>query len=82
MLKQLKPILELPQRSSWIIDVSQTSYLGPAAASILLSTYLQARVDQQTGRIVLPYSTARLAAFSNYSGLRHHLIGAMIYLTK
>jgi len=61
--------------ASWHLDLSSCGYIGPDAAAVIVATILQARNCGQTASVTLPTSPPQLAAFCEFSGLRHYAAG-------
>ncbi len=75
-LTRVQPVLELDGVQHWTIDLSMCQYLGPDAAALLYSTWLEGKRRGQAPAILLPEGPPPLKAFCSFSNLSHFIEGA------
>ena len=64
--------------SPWHLDLSKCHYFGPDTVAIVISAVLESRRRGQVSRVTLPVGPPPLAAFCEFSGLRHFLNGSAL----
>lgn len=75
LLRLLAPFSQAGGQPKWTLDASQSQYLGPDAAVMLLAAVLMARHRGQHVTVRLPTEPESLRAFCAFSGLRHWMNG-------
>jgi len=75
-LKRVTPLLVTADQQR-VIDLSRSKYLGPDAAALVYALWLEGRLDSRPCEVRLPSEPESLAAFCEFSGLNHRLLGGV-----
>lgn len=68
-LARLSPILRAGPAIEWRLDCTQTDYLGPYFAALIVAIHRRAEKLGQRGSVLLPKDPKKLRAFCEFSGL-------------
>ncbi len=71
----LNPIWLAPAGERWRLDLRNCTYLGPDAATLTYATFLLGAEKGQHPEVLLPDTPLALAAFCQFSGMKHYLAG-------